>query len=447
MPHNIEPVAHYSEAAEEATIGALLIDNAAFDRIVTLVSAADFYRPEHRAIFSAIVDLADANQPFDVLTLASHLERTGKLQAAGGTDLMIGILNTTASSANVAAYAKIVRDHAVMRETVAAALAIVRDAQTHKGTAGEFLDASSQRLLDIATRTSRADGGFISMKTLMSRVIEDLDERHANGGGIPGIKTGIDALDRLLCGLEPQQLILIGARPRIGKSALALQIATRAAEIGPVAFFSMEMAAHEQAERAVALLGGVSSTAIKTATLSDAQWSDVRVGSGLGGALPIHFDERPALSLLEMRASLRLLQRTEGQLSAVFVDYVQLMSGTTSGSRNDEVSSVSRGLKAIAKDFKVPVIALAQLNRAADNTMPTLAHLRDSGQLEADADKIILLHRPDPNDESRTIAVVPKVRGGATGNVDLLFFGANFRFTEAATRRDAQQAASYYEYA
>ena len=429
--------------AEQSVLGALLLDNTAWDRIADVVSEADFYRADHRAIFQHIATLIDGGKPADALTVAESLERSGKLADAGGHAYLGSLAANTPSAANVRRYAEIVRERSIMRGLAAVGTAIADAAFSHTGkTAAQLLDEAEGRVFEIAEAGARGKKTFGSIEELAGRVVTRMDELYHsdNPSDITGIPTGYTDLDSRTSGLQPSDLIIVAGRPSMGKTAFALNIAEYVAIDFkmPVAVFSMEMSGEQVAMRLLGSLARVSQHKIRTGRVEEDDWSRVTKGLERLQNANIFIDDSGALNPLELRARARRLHRSCGQLGLIVVDYLQLMSGTRADSENraTEISEISRSLKALAKELQVPVVALSQLNRQVENRtppVPRLSDLRESGAIEQDADVIAFIYREEAyNEESdrKGLAdiIVAKQRNGPVGKVELAFLREYTRF-------------------
>ncbi len=430
-PHSVE--------AEQAVLGGLMLDAHAWDAVADIVASVDFYRRDHRLIFEAIAEVAEIRGTCDVITITEHLERKGRLEEVGGQAYVMTLARDTPSAANVRAYAEIIRERSVLRQLATAGAEIAASAIDGRGRlAAELVDEAERRVFDIAERGSRGKAGFRAVRDILPETIDRLDTLHQNPGDIRGVPTGFSLLDKKTAGLHPGDLIVIAGRPSMGKSTLAVNIAEYAAiEKGvPAAVFTMEMSAEQMTLRMISSLGRVSATHLRTGQFTDEDWSRIQGAMSQLQAAPIYLDESPALTPTELRARARRLKRERG-LGLVIVDYLQLMqvSGTKEN-RATEISEISRGLKALAKELQVPVIAISQLNRDVEqrtDKKPVMSDLRESGAIEQDADLILLIYREEVYDQNTTrrgIAdiIIAKQRNGPIGEIDLAFLGEYTRF-------------------
>jgi replicative DNA helicase len=430
-PHSVE--------AEQAVLGGLMLDANAWDAVADIVTAADFYRRDHRLIFEAIAEVAETRGSCDAVTISEYLDRKGRLDEIGGLAYLGTIARDTPSAANVRAYAEIIRERSILRQLVAAAGEIAAAATDSRGRpASELVDEAERRVFEIAERGSRGKSGFIAIKDVLPQTIDRLDLLHQTPGEIRGVPTGFTQLDRKTTGFQAGDLIVIAGRPSMGKTTLAVNIAENAAIAKgvPSAIFSMEMSAEQLTLRLISSLGRVNQTHLRTGNFSEEDWSRIQGAMAQLSTAPLYVDETPALTPTEVRARARRLKREHG-LGLIVVDYLQLMqvSGTKEN-RATEISEISRSLKALAKELKIPVVALSQLNRAVEqrtDKKPVMSDLRESGAIEQDSDVILLIYREevyDPNTTRRGIAdiIIAKQRNGPIGEVQLTFLGEYTRF-------------------
>jgi replicative DNA helicase len=440
-PHSIE--------AEQSVLGALLIDNSAFDRIADLVSEADFYKDDHRRIFQHLLKLIVANKAADALTVSDSLESSADAGQTGGKAYLMSLANNTPLAANIRRYAEIVRERAIMRKLVTAGNEIAAGALNPLGRdAKELLDSAESLVFRIAEEGSRGSQGFVVAKDLLTKVIDRISDLHERGSpDVTGVPTGFKDLDRMTAGLQPGDLVIIAARPSMGKTAFALNIAEyvalRQKVRQPVAMFSMEMGGEQLVTRLIASLGRLDQSKVRVGKLSDSEWNDLTLAMNKVTEAPIHIDETPALTPLEVRARARRLHRQYGPLGLIIIDYLQLM--TVPSSRGEEnratqVAEISRSLKALAKELQVPIVALSQLNRGLEqrtNKRPMMSDLRESGAIEQDADVILFIYREEmydkeTKDKGLAEIIIAKQRNGPTGEIKLTFLGAQTRFEDAA---------------
>jgi replicative DNA helicase len=437
-PHSLE--------AEQAVLGGLLIDNAAWDRIADVVAEGDFYRQDHRLAFRAISRLINDNKPADVISVAEELRLAGELENAGGIPYLGGLAQNTASSANIRLYAGIVRDRAVMRRLAEVGAQIAEAAYAPAGKSmQELLDEAERRVFEIAESGARSKQGFVGLQPLLKQVVDRIETLYSleNPSDVTGVATGFVDLDRMTSGLQPGDLVIIAGRPSMGKTAFSLNIAEHVAlrDKKAVAVFSMEMGGAQLAMRLLGSVGRLDHHKVRTGRLQDEDWPRLTEALGQLDGAPIYIDETAALNALELRARARRLHRQCGGLALIVIDYLQLMSASSQGeNRATELSEISRSLKALAKELNVPVIALSQLNRSLEqrpNKRPVMSDLRESGALEQDADVILFIYRdevynPDTPDKGKAEIIIGKQRNGPIGKVDVTFLGAFTRFENFA---------------
>ncbi|HZE61528.1 MAG TPA: replicative DNA helicase [Burkholderiales bacterium] len=437
-PHSIE--------AEQALLGALLIDNQAFDKIGDLLTGEDFYRDDHRRIWRHIVKMVENNQPADVVTIADSIERSEDKDKTGGPAYLAALSQNTPSAINVRRYAQLVRDRSVQRRLGQVATEIAESALALAGKeVGQLLDEAESKIFQIAESGTRKDQGLLGIKPVLARVFEKIDHLHsqANPSDVTGVPTGYLKLDEMTSGLQGGDLIIVAGRPSMGKTALALNIAEHVA-VGnglPVAIFSMEMSSSQLATRMLGSIARVDQHKMRTGRISDKEWSDLTEAMAKLHDTPIYIDESGALTALEVRARARRLKREFSKLGLVVIDYLQLMAASSQGeNRATEISEISRSLKAMAKELDAPVIALSQLNRALEqrpNKRPQMADLRESGAIEQDADLILAIYRdevynPESPEKGTAEVNILKQRNGPIGTVKLTFLGQYTRFENHA---------------
>jgi len=437
-PHSIE--------AEQSVLGGLLLDNSAWDRAGDLLTDSDFYRYEHKAIYAAIGALVNASKPADVITVFEQLQSLGKAEECGGIAYLNALAQSVPSAANLRRYAEIVRERAILRKLIEASDEIATNAFNPQGRAvSQILDEAEGRIFKIGEEGSRTKQGFQSMDQLVVQLIDRVTELHENGAEeVTGVRTGFYDLDRMTAGLQAGDLVVLAARPSMGKTAFALNIAENVAvqEGLPVAVFSMEMGASQLALRMVGSLGRIDQTHLRTGKLGDDEWGRLSEAVDRLKNANLFIDETPALNSAELRARARRQARQCGKLGLIVIDYLQLMSGSSSSDENraTELGEISRGLKALAKELQCPVIALSQLNRSVESRndkRPMMSDLRESGAIEQDADVIMFIYRDDYyNKESKEPGVaeivIGKQRNGPVGTVKLTFLKPLTRFDNLA---------------
>jgi len=441
-PHSVE--------AEQSLIGGLLLDNQAFDRVADLVTAEDFYRDDHRRIFRHVSKLVEAGKPADVVTVSESIEASEDKDKTGGSAYLGALAQNTPSALNIRRYAELVRERAVQRRLAQTATEIAENALNPGGKeVGQLLDEAETRILEIGESGSRHTTGLEEIKPVLARVLERIDHLYHrdNPSDVTGVPTGFHDLDAKTAGLQPGDLIIVAGRPSMGKTALALNMAEHVAlhSLLPVAVFSMEMSGTQLATRMLGSIARVDQHKMRTGRLSDQEWHDLSEAMGRLHDAPIFIDETAALNALELRTRARRLWRQfGGKLGLVVVDYLQLMSSSnarSSENRATEISEMSRSLKALAKELKVPVIALSQLSRAVESRndrRPMMSDLRESGAIEQDADVILFIYRDEvyfpekPEAKGRAEVIIGKQRNGPIGKVELTFLGQFTRFENFA---------------
>lgn len=429
-----------SVEAEQAVLGGLMLAPEAFDRIADHLVEGDFYRRDHQLIYRAIRELAEKSRPFDAVTLGEWFESQGLVEQVAGGAYLIELASTTPSAANIVAYADIVRDKAILRHLIEVGTSIVNDGFQPDGRdSSEILSKAEQEVFAIAEAGSRGRTDFVPVNTAMAEAFDVLQTRYANGGGITGLPTGYTEFDEMTAGLQPTDLVILAARPAMGKTTLALNIAEYAAikTRKAVAVFSMEMSASQLALRLISSNGRVNATRLRTGQLEDEDWSRVTSAIRMLKETKIFIDDTPALSPDVLRAKSRRLKR-EHDLGLIVIDYLQLMAVPgNSENRATEISEISRSLKGLAKELNVPVVALSQLNRSLEtraDKRPVMADLRESGAIEQDADVIVFIYRDEyynkDNSPDKGLAeiIIGKQRNGPTGSLKLKFFGEYTRF-------------------
>jgi replicative DNA helicase len=434
----------HSGEAEQAILGGLMLENQVWDKISEKVCDTDFYRTEHRILFRAILALATKNQPFDVVTLLDNLKSNNVLDDAGGEAYLFELANNTPSVANVSAYADIVREKSVQRQLISVATDIA-DSAYNPGSRDltELLDYAESKVFAIAEQTP-SEGGPEIIKSILVRAVEKIDALYHNGDALTGLSTGLKDLDERTSGLQPSDLIIVAGRPSMGKTTFAMNIAEHAAiQSGkPVVVFSMEMPGDSLAMRMMSSLGRIDQHRIRTGKLNDDDWPRITSAVHMLSEAPLFIDDSAALSPAELRARARRLMKEHGQLGLIVIDYLQLMKvpGSKSDNRTAEISEISRSLKSLAKELKVPVIALSQLNRSLEQRQdkrPVMSDLRESGAIEQDADLICFIYRDevyneDSPDKGTAEVIIAKQRNGPIGKIRVAFLGKYTRFEDLA---------------
>ena len=439
-PHSIE--------GESSVLGGLLLDNSAWDRVADLLSDQDFYRREHQLIYAATEALINASKPADIITVYEHLQNLGKADEVGGLSYLNALAQYVPSAANIRRYAEIVRERSILRKLVKASDEIATDAFSPQGKAvATILDEAEQKIFNIGEQGSRMQQGFQSMDTLVVQLLDRVTEMADNPNDITGVPTGFYDLDRMTSGFQAGDLVILAARPSMGKTALAINIAEHVAlnEGLPVAVFSMEMGASQLAVRIVGSIGRIDQTHLRTGKLSDEEWPRLTEAIEKLRNVSLHIDESAGLTVSELRANARRLARQCGKLGLIVVDYLQLMSVSTA--MNDEnrataVGEISRGLKSLAKELQCPVVALSQLSRGVESRTdkrPMMSDLRESGAIEQDADIIMFIYRDEYytkeacKEPGVAEVIISKQRNGPTGTVKLAFINKITKFESLAS--------------
>ncbi|MFT3806433.1 replicative DNA helicase [Arenimonas sp.] len=432
-----------SVEAEQAVLGGLMLAPDSLDRVGDLLVEGDFYRRDHRLIYRAIRELSEKNRPFDAVTLGEWFEANSLSEQIGGTGYLIELASTTPSAANIRAYAEIVREKAVLRQLIDAGTEIVNDGFQPEGReVQEVLSAAEMKVFKIAEQGRRGRADFVPLREAMKDAFQLLQERYENQGAVTGLPTGFHDFDEMTAGLQNSDLIILAARPAMGKTTLALNIAEYGAikTKKAVAVYSMEMSASQLAFRLISSIGRVNATRLRTGQLEDEDWSRVNMAIRMLSDVKIFIDDTPALSPDVLRSKARRIKR-EHDLGLIVIDYLQLMQVPGTGeNRATEISEISRSLKALAKELNVPVIALSQLNRGLESRTdkrPVMADLRESGAIEQDADIIVFIYRDEyynkeSPDKGLAEVIIGKQRNGPTGMVKLKFFGEYTRFDNLA---------------
>jgi replicative DNA helicase len=447
----------YSEAAEQAVLSAMLLDSDALLRATEYVDESMFYRESHRRVFRAMIALSERGEVIDPLTLSEELSRKNELEAAGGREYVAYLVDVVPTAANVEYHAKIVREKALRRRLIEVSTSIVSEAFDSALPAAELLDAAEHSIFEV--NQSRGTEGFTRVKELMYEAMERIEQLHLAGESVTGVPSGFRDLDEITAGFQPSELIIIAARPSMGKTAFILNIAQNAALDAktPVAFFSLEMSKQSLLQRMLTSEARVDAQRLRKGKLRDDEFVQLGRAAGLLSQAPVWIDDTPAISLLEMRSKARRL-KAENNIGMIVVDYLQLMVGPPSSeNRQQEISTISRSLKALARELRVPVVALSQLSRApeqraGDNKRPQLSDLRESGAIEQDADVVMFLYRQEyydvlegkdpnaPDKDGKTSAgmaevIIGKQRNGPTGNVNLFFNRQYTRFENFSGRQ------------
>ena len=428
IPNNME--------AEQSALGGMLLSQEAVADVLEVVSGVDFYTPKHELIFDAIVTLFGRGEPTDVIAVTDYLNKQGNLLKAGGADYLHSLTSFVPTAANASYYGKIVADKAILRRLIEAGTRIAQSGYESQGEVDELVNQAQSEIFNVANQSSKED--YVGLSDSLEVAIRDIELAQNRGGEMTGIPTGFSNLDAFTHGLHPGQLVIVAARPAVGKSTFALDLARHASvkKNQATIFFSLEMGRSEIAMRMLSAQSSIYLQSMRKGTLTEGDWAKLAAVRGEINDAPLYIDDSPNMSLVEIRAKCRRLAQ-QVDLKMVVIDYIQLMtSGKKVESRQQEVSEFSRALKLLAKELNIPVVALSQLNRQAEQTndkKPELSHLRESGSLEQDADVVILLHREGIFEKDHPRAgeadlILAKQRNGPTGTVTVAFQGQYSRF-------------------
>ena len=432
-PHNLQ--------AEQSLLGAMLLSRDAIAAAVEGTSADDFYKPAHGHVFEAVTTLYSAGEPADPLTVADVLSRNGLLEAVGGLPALVGLQSDTPATANAGRYAKIVQEHALLRRLIGVAGEIAELGYGVPEDVTATLDRAETLVFEVAER--RVTDTLKPLRVLLEESLDRLSALYSKGDAITGVPTGFVDLDEQLSGLQKSALVIVGARPAMGKTSFALGIAAHAAMKArvPTLIFSLEMSHSEITQRILVSEARVNATNIRNGRLNESDWPKISNAIGRLGDAPLFIDDNPNLTVMEVRAKARRMKAREGGLGLIIIDYLQLMTGRTSAeNRQVEVSEISRGLKILARELEVPVVALSQLSRQLESRAdkrPMLADLRESGSLEQDADVVMFLYRDEVYDRESAErgtaeVIVSKHRNGPVGMTKLAFLDHHTRFEDMA---------------
>jgi replicative DNA helicase len=429
--------------AEQSVLGGLMISQDAWDGVAELVTAEDFYRPDHRLIFRQIRNLAEASQPVDVVTLADQLQLSGELDAAGGHAYLAELAENTPSASNIRAYAHVVRERSSLRRLIEAAQEIADSGFSPQGrNSAELIDEAERLIMQIGEQGPKA-GGPRDVGSLLTETVDRIEELCNSGGDITGLSTGYIDLDGFTSGLQKSDLVIVAGRPSMAKTSFAMNLVENAvlAQGDPVLVFSMEMPAEALMMRMLSSLGRIDQTLVRTGRLDESGWEKLSQAVGKLKNTGLLIDDTPSLTPTEVRSRARRVKREHGNIAMIMIDYLQLMqvAGASEG-RTAEIFEISRSLKAIAKEFRCPVVALSQLNRSLEqrpNKRPVNSDLRESGAIEQDADVIMFIYRdevynPDSADKGVAEIIIGKQRNGPIGTCRLAFFGEYTRFENLA---------------
>jgi replicative DNA helicase len=447
LDDNLRKVPPQNLEAEASVLGGILLENDAVNRVLEVLRPEDFYRESHRKIFRAMIELSDRNEPVDLITLSDCLKGKGDLEAVGGTSYLASLNATVPTAANIAYYARIVREKAILRHLIGAATDIASRGYEEQGNVDEFLDAAEKVIFEISEKKIKSS--FVMVGEMIRDSIKMVEKLYERKELVTGVPTGFKDLDKLTAGFQPSELIVVAGRPSMGKTAFCLNIAAHAAFGGTgVAIFSLEMAKEQLVLRMLCSEARIDHSKVRSGYLADREFPALVMAAGRLAETPIYIDDTPAISVLELRAKARRLVRDrERKVGLIMVDYLQLMRGMGAApNREQEISEISRSLKALAKELTVPVIAISQLNRRVEDRgdkRPMMADLRESGAIEQDADVIAFIFRdevynPKSADEGIAEIIVAKQRNGPIGTVRLAFMKEYTRFEDLSEREEFQ---------
>ena len=440
--------------AEQAVLGAIFLDAEALVEAMAQIEPQDFYRRAHQIIFRSMIALNDRNENIDIITLKSQIESENTLEDVGGISYLTELSQVTPTASGVAHYAKIVKDKSTLRELIQAATKIVKEGYSQEGSVEEIVEAAEKGILNVSEK--RNSTGFQAIADVLNSTMEHIDMLSQQNEEITGLPTGYPELDKMTAGLQPEELIILAARPAVGKTAFALNIAQN---IGTrtdrsVAIFSLEMGAESLVNRMLCAEGTIEASHLRTGQLTEEEWHHLIMAMGSLSRTSIFIDDTPGIKVSEIRARCRRLAQEKGNLGLILIDYLQLIEGSGRESRQQEVSEISRQLKKLAKELKVPVIALSQLSRSVEQRQdkrPVLSDIRESGSIEQDADIVAFLYREDyyqrqgteedKNEEEQAVddvieVIIEKNRSGARGTVELLFKKEYNKFASISRRDD-----------
>ncbi|MCJ0537647.1 replicative DNA helicase [Enterococcus cecorum] len=440
--------------AEQAVLGAIFLDAEALVEAMAVIEPQDFYRRAHQIVFRSMIALNDRNENIDIITLKSQIESENTLEDVGGISYLTELSQVTPTASGVAHYAKIVKDKSTLRELIQAATKIVKEGYSQEGSVEEIVEAAEKGILNVSEK--RNSTGFQAIADVLNSTMEHIDRLSQQNEDITGLPTGYPELDKMTAGLQPEELIILAARPAVGKTAFALNIAQN---IGTrtdrsVAIFSLEMGAESLVNRMLCAEGTIEAGHLRTGQLTEQEWHNLIMAMGSLSNTSIFIDDTPGIKVSEIRARCRRLAQEKGNLGLILIDYLQLIEGSGRESRQQEVSEISRQLKKLAKELKVPVIALSQLSRSVEQRQdkrPVLSDIRESGSIEQDADIVAFLYREDyyqrqgteedKNEEEQAVddvieVIIEKNRSGARGTVELLFKKEYNKFASISRRDD-----------
>ncbi|MCK8826862.1 replicative DNA helicase [Natroniella acetigena] len=441
---DVDKIPPNSLEAEKSTLGSMLLDRDAIAKVIEILQAEDFYRQSHAIIFNVINDLFDKGEPVDLVTMSEQLRERGKLEEVGGASYITSVVNSVPTASNVEHYAKIVEEKSILRRLIKTSNRIAQLGYQGEQEIDFVLDEAEQLVFNLSQR--RNTQSFSVIKDILMDTFDNLEQLYKHKGDVTGVPTGFRDLDKMTSGFQKADLVIIAARPSMGKTALALNIAqyTAVEEDTPVAIFSLEMSKAQLVQRMLCSEAQVDSHRLRTGYLNETDWQRISQAAGRLGEAKIFIDDTPGITVMEMRAKARRIQAEHG-LELILIDYLQLMRGRkNSESRQQEVSEISRSLKGLARELDVPVVSLSQLSRAVEqrnDKRPQLSDLRSSGSIEQDADIVAFIYRDDyynPDSEKAGITeiIIGKQRNGPVGTVELAFQKEYTKFVDLAKRAE-----------
>lgn len=442
-----------NQEAEKAVLGAIFLSTDAIVDAMEFITADDFYRHAHQVIFQVMVDLNDADEAIDVVTVNNALTERNQIEDVGGISYIAELAASVPTAANVAYYAKIVQEKSILRRLINTATKIVTSGYNQDGSVSELLDDAERQIMEVSENRNKA--GFKAISEVLTTTMEEIDKRYQNDDDITGLPTGFRELDKITTGLHEDELIILAARPAVGKTAFALNIAQNVGTKTDksVAIFSLEMGAEQLVNRMLCAEGSIDANHLRTGQLSEEEWQNLIIAMGSLAKANIFIDDTPGIKVSAIRAQCRRLAKEQGNLGLIVIDYLQLIEGSGQENRQQEVSAISRQLKKLAKELGVPVIALSQLSRGVEQRQdkrPVMSDIRESGSIEQDADIVAFLYREDyyerdnesddqndPRDEEDANVgpvevIIEKNRSGARGTVNLLFIKSYNKFSSLA---------------
>ena len=439
--------------AEQAVLGSVFLDAEVIIEAMEYIEPKDFYRRSHQLIFQTMITLSERNEAVDVITVKNKLEEEQVLEDVGGLSYLSELALSVPTAANIAHYAKIVEQKSLLRNLIHTATEIVTKGFEQGEDVETILDEAERSILEVSEKRNRS--GFLSISDILNSTIANIDQLYQQNEDITGLPTGYQALDKMIAGLQPEELIILAARPAVGKTAFALNIAQNVGTKTDkaVAIFSLEMGAESLVNRMLCAEGSIEAGHLRTGQLSEEEWQNLIIAMGSLSRANIYVDDTPGIKISEIRAKCRKLAQEKGNLGLILIDYLQLIEGTGKENRQQEVSDISRQLKKLAKELKVPVIALSQLSRGVEQRQdkrPVLSDIRESGSIEQDADIVAFLYRDDyyerggEDDDDREApeidnvieVIIEKNRSGARGTVELLFIKEYNKFSSLSSREE-----------